>query len=94
MGSTIQYLDEKELPVEYNEQPLFMRCYEHSITVLSRYNEVGYSEQLDIVNTFRLFGWLSVELMIENSGYSELGYNEYLVITNAFSQIFRFFHSI
>ncbi len=63
-------------------------------TVLSRYNEVGYSEQLDIVNTFRLFGWLSVELMIENSGYSELGYNEYLVITNAFSQILRFFHSI
>jgi hypothetical protein len=50
--------------------------------------------KLDTVNTFRLFGWLSVELMIKNSGYSELGYNEYLLIMNAFYQILRFFHSI
>jgi len=53
-------------------------------TVLSRYNEVGHSEQIVIVNTFRLFGWLAVELMLKNSGCSELGYSESLVIMNAF----------
>ncbi len=52
--------------------------------MLSRYNEVGYSEQLVIVNTFRLFGWFAVELMLKNSGYNELGYSESLVIMNAF----------
>jgi hypothetical protein len=30
MEPTIQYSDEREHPVEYHEQPLFMR-YEHSI---------------------------------------------------------------
>jgi hypothetical protein len=53
-------------------------------TVLSRYNEIGYSEQLDIVHTFRYFGWFAVELMLKNSGYSELGYSECLVIMNSF----------
>ncbi len=53
-------------------------------TVFSRYNEVGYSEQLVIVNNFRLFGWLAVELMLKNSGYSELGYSESFVIMNTF----------
>ncbi len=38
----------------------------------------------DIVNTFRLFGWLAVELMLKNLGYSELGYTESRVIMNAF----------
>ncbi len=32
-----------------------------------------------IKNTFRLFGWFAVELMLKNSGYSES-----LVIMNAF----------
>jgi hypothetical protein len=31
MGPTIQYSDERELPVESHEQPLFMRSYEHLI---------------------------------------------------------------
>ncbi len=35
------------------------------ITVLFRYNEVGYSEQRDIVYTFRYFGWFAVELMLK-----------------------------
>jgi hypothetical protein len=46
--------------------------------VLSNYNEVRYDEQLVIVNTFRIFGWLAVELMLKNSGYSELGYLVYI----------------
>jgi hypothetical protein len=37
----------------------------------------------DIVNTFKLFGWFAVELILKNSGYSELRY-EFLVIMNAF----------
>jgi hypothetical protein len=41
---------------------------------------MGFSEELDIVNTFRLFGWLAVELMLKNCGYSELGYSESRVI--------------
>jgi hypothetical protein len=53
-------------------------------TVLSRYNEVGYSEQRDIMNTFRLFGWFAVELILKNPGYSKFRYNESLVIMNAF----------
>jgi hypothetical protein len=36
----------------------------------------------DIVNTFRLFDWFAVELMLKKFGYSELGYNESLVIIN------------
>ncbi len=55
--------------------------------MLSNYNEVGYGEQLVIVNTFRIFGWLAVELMLKNSGYSELGYYEYLIIERFFSKI-------
>ncbi len=54
------------------------------ITVLSRYNEVGYSEQRDIVYTFRCFGWFAVELILKNCSYSELGYSESLVIMSAF----------
>jgi hypothetical protein len=38
----------------------------------------------DIVNTFRLFEWRAVELMLKNSGYSELECSESLVIMNAF----------
>jgi hypothetical protein len=53
-------------------------------TVLSRYNEVWYSEQRDIVYFFRYFGWFAVELMLKNSSYSELGYSESRVIMNAF----------
>jgi hypothetical protein len=53
-------------------------------TVLSRYNEVEYSEQRDIVYTFRYFGWFAVELMLKKCGYSELEYSKSLVIMNAF----------
>jgi hypothetical protein len=52
--------------------------------VLSRYNEVRYSEQRDIVYNFRYFGWFAVELTLKNCGYSELRYIESRVIMNAF----------
>ncbi len=52
--------------------------------MLSRYIEVGYSEQFDIVYTFRYFGWFAVELMLKNCGYSQLAYSESRVIMNAF----------
>ncbi len=51
---------------------------------LSLYNEVGYSEELNIVYTFRYFGWFAVRQMLKNSSYNELGYSESRVIMNAF----------
>ncbi len=65
------------------------RFYQICITVDSRYNEVGYNEQLDIVNNFWPFGGLSIEIMLKNSVYYELRYNEFLDIMNDFTQNFR-----
>jgi hypothetical protein len=61
---------------------VFVRKMQNS--VLSRYNKVGYSEQRDIVYTFRYFGWFAVELMLKNCVYSELGYIKSRVIMKVF----------
>ncbi len=58
--------------------------YNYLIQYSLAYNEVGYCEQLHIVNTFRIFGWFAIELMLKNFGYSELRYSESLVNMIAF----------
>ena len=68
---------------------IFKKNYQNiPITVDPRCNEVGYNEQLDIVNNFWPFGGLSIEIMLKNSVYYELRYNEFLDIMNDFTPKF------
>ncbi len=48
------------------------------------YSEVGYSESLAIVNSFRPLVWFAIPDNVKSSAYSEVGYSESPVIVNAF----------
>jgi hypothetical protein len=84
-----QVFYDREQKLKCNEKPDQKSILLFCNTVDSRYNEVGYNEQLDIVNNFWLFGGLSIEIMLKNSVYYELRYNEFLDIMNDFTLNFR-----